>query len=102
MPPMAIAHAVLVTSTPAIHETVKGPEISIRMKFNSRIDGAHSRLLLVDSNGKVQTLILVPQKSPDTLGTSGITLGAGAYTIRWQALAADGHITRGEIPFTVR
>jgi methionine-rich copper-binding protein CopC len=30
------------------------------------------------------------------------SLQAGKYLIRWQALAPDGHITRGEIPFTVR
>jgi methionine-rich copper-binding protein CopC len=29
-------------------------------------------------------------------------LSAGGYTIRWQALASDGHITRGEIPFVVQ
>jgi methionine-rich copper-binding protein CopC len=28
-------------------------------------------------------------------------LKPGAYTIRWQALALDGHITRGDLPFTV-
>jgi methionine-rich copper-binding protein CopC len=28
-------------------------------------------------------------------------LAAGAYRLRWQVLASDGHITRGEIPFTV-
>jgi len=28
-------------------------------------------------------------------------LAPGKYTLRWQALAVDGHITRGEVPFTV-
>jgi len=26
----------------------------------------------------------------------------GAYKLRWQVLAADGHITRGEISFEVK
>jgi methionine-rich copper-binding protein CopC len=25
----------------------------------------------------------------------------GSYRLRWQVLALDGHITRGDIPFTV-
>jgi methionine-rich copper-binding protein CopC len=28
-------------------------------------------------------------------------LAPGDYRLRWQVLAYDGHITRGEIPFTV-
>ena len=30
------------------------------------------------------------------------SLKPGAYSIRWQVLAPDGHISRGEIPFTVK
>jgi hypothetical protein len=100
-PKLAFAHAVLVASTPAANTTVKGPEIAIHLKFNSRIDGERSRLYLVNSSGKSQMLTLTPQDAPDTLGAKSMKLNAGAYTIRWQALAADGHITRGEIPFTV-
>ncbi len=102
MPKLALAHAVLLASTPAAHATVKGPTIAVHLKFNSRIDGAHSRLYLVDSSGKVEPLTLVPQDSPDTLAAQSVNVSAGAYTIRWQALASDGHITRGEIPFVVQ
>jgi len=101
-PRFASAHAVLVTSSPAAHATVKGPEIAINLKFNSRIDGAHSRLYLVDPSGKVEMLTLAPQEAPDSLAAPAVKVTAGAYTIRWQATAADGHITRGEIPFTVQ
>lgn len=101
-PKFALAHAVLLASTPSAHATVKGPEIAVHLKFNSRIDGAHSRLYLVDPSGKVQTLTLAPQDAPDTLAAEGVKLSAGGYTIRWQALASDGHITRGEIPFVVQ
>jgi methionine-rich copper-binding protein CopC len=101
-PRAAMAHAVLVASVPSVHGTVKGPDVAVHLKFNSRIDGAHSRLYLVDAAGKVQMLILASQESPDALAAQNVKLRAGAYTIRWQALAADGHITRGEIAFTVQ
>jgi methionine-rich copper-binding protein CopC len=101
-PQIALAHAVLLASTPSAHATIKGPEITVHLKFNSRIDGARSRLYLADSNGTVRTLKLTPQDAPDSIAAESITLSAGEYTIRWQALAADGHITRGEIPFAVQ
>ena len=102
LPKAALAHAVLLASTPTARTTVKGPEIAVQLKFNSRIDGAHSRLYLVDSNGKIETLTIVPQDSPDALAAQSVKVSAGGYTIRWQALASDGHITRGEIPFMVQ
>ncbi len=101
-PKFALAHAVLLESTPSAHATVTGQEVVVHLKFNSRIDGAHSRLYLVDSTGKVQTLTLAPQDKPDTLAAESVKVSAGGYTIRWQALAGDGHITRGEIPFVVQ
>ena len=101
-PRYALAHAVLIESTPAAHATLKGPEVAVHLKFNSRIDGARSRLYLVAPDGKVQTLTLSPQDAPDTLTAQSVKLDAGAYTIRWQALASDGHITRGEIAFVVQ
>jgi methionine-rich copper-binding protein CopC len=30
-----------------------------------------------------------------------LTVAPGAYVLRWQVLAVDGHITRGDVPFTV-
>lgn len=101
-PKLALAHAVLLASNPSAHATVKGPEIAVHLKFNSRIDSAHSRLYLVDSSGKVETLTLAPQDAPDVLAAQSVKLNTGGYTIRWQALASDGHITRGEIPFIVQ
>jgi methionine-rich copper-binding protein CopC len=32
---------------------------------------------------------------------ANVTLAPGAYTLHWQVLAVDGHITRGNVPFTV-
>ena len=41
------------------------------------------------------------QSAPDTLDSKATGLKPGAYRIRWQVLAPDGHITRGEVPFSV-
>jgi copper resistance protein C len=97
---LAFAHAVLVSSTPRAHETVHGPSFDIDLKFNSRIDGSRSSLSIVSPDGSVKTLSLSKQVEPNEL-IARAQLPPGNYTLRWQVLAVDGHITRGQIPFTV-
>lgn len=99
--PRALAHAILVASTPAAHGTVRGPAITVTLKFNSRVDGSRSRLMLLLPDGKTQALIPGTQSAPEELDAH-TNLVPGAYMLRWQAVAADGHITRGEIPFNVQ
>lgn len=97
----AAAHAVLLESTPALKGTVAGPDVAIKLRFNVRIDAGRSRLTLVHSTGSVQALEINKQTPADTLSASALGLPPGEYRLRWQVLASDGHITRGEIPFTV-
>jgi copper resistance protein C len=96
----AFAHAVLISSTPKVHGTVHGPSIDVDLKFNSRVDGTRSSLSLVIPRGAVQPLALEKQAAPNEL-VAHAQLNPGKYTLRWTALATDGHITRGEVPFTV-
>jgi methionine-rich copper-binding protein CopC len=42
-----------------------------------------------------------PGAAPDVIGARAAGLPPGAYRLRWQVLAIDGHITRGDIPFRV-
>jgi len=102
VPRVALAHAVLIQSTPAINATVAGPEVAVSMKFSLRVDGARSTLLLSTSDGTSKPLAIDRQSSPDTLTTRATNLSPGSYAIHWQVLATDGHVTRGEIPFHVK
>jgi methionine-rich copper-binding protein CopC len=101
-PRVASAHAVLMQSSPAIDGTVQGPDVPVTMKFNSRVDGARSTLLLVAPDGKSAPLPIDKQDSPDTITAHASRLVPGKYAIRWQVLAVDGHITRGQISFQVK
>lgn len=98
----AFAHAVLMHSEPAANAIVQGPNVTVNLKFNSRVDGGRSVVLLATPDGKSQPLTLEKQASPDTLRSSALQLHSGSYVIRWQVLAIDGHITRGQIPFKVQ
>ena len=101
LPQLALAHAVLVSSSPEAHATVKGPEVAVHLKFNSRVDGVRSRIFLRLPNQQTNSLQIEKQDAPDTL-KAHTTLKPGSYTILWQALSPDGHTTRGEIPFSVQ
>jgi copper resistance protein C len=100
-PNLAYAHAILVEASPSANSTVAGPSIPITLRFNVRIDAKRSRLEVVGPD-KTSTLLAATQPSPDRLQAVAEGLKAGAYSLRWQVLAADGHITRGEIPFNVK
>jgi methionine-rich copper-binding protein CopC len=99
---MALAHAVLIEATPPVNGAIVGPEVVFRLRFNSRIDGARSVLQVVLPDGTVHSIPMSRQPSPDILSSDKTDMKTGRYTLRWQVLAADGHITRGEIPFEVR
>jgi methionine-rich copper-binding protein CopC len=98
----AYGHAIVISTTPGLRETVRGPDVPIRIQFTSRIDFKRSRLTLLAPDGKQTALGIVEASSEDSLISEAKGLKSGAYLLRWQVLANDGHITRGEIPFRVR
>ncbi len=102
VPRVALAHAVLVESTPKVNAIVEGPDLAVTMKFSSRVDGARSTVLLSTLDGQLKPLVIEHQSAADTLTTHLTHLSSGKYSIRWQVLATDGHVTRGEIPFRVK
>ena len=100
-PAAAAAHAIIVASQPGVDAVVTGASLPIELRFNSRIDQRRSRLTLVRPDGTAATLPLGAATAPDLLTTRASGLAPGAYRLRWQVLSVDGHITRGDIPFTV-
>jgi methionine-rich copper-binding protein CopC len=96
----AAAHAILIDSQPASGATIAPGPTRLVLRFNSRIDQGRSRLELRRGGAKPAPLRLAPS-GPDTLQADA-TLAPGAWTVRWQVLAIDGHITRGDVPLTVQ
>src|SRR5712664_4509631 len=99
--PTAAAHAILLESNPALKSAVTGPDVPIKLRFNVRIDASRSRLTLVGPAGFMQVLEISKASPADALVANAGGLLPGEYRLRWQVLASDGHITRGEIPFAV-
>jgi len=98
-PGRVAAHAILVDSQPAARATVPPGPAEIRLRFNSRIDHARSRLTL--RSGQTERVLAIDPASPADAMAASATLVPGACVLRWQVLAVDGHITRGDVPLMV-
>jgi len=100
LPRAGLAHAILEDSTPSAGAAVRPGPLDLRFRYNSRIDRARSRLTLTRPDQSRDTLPIVPDGPPDIIRCH-LDLRPGAYVVRWQVLAVDGHITRGNVPFSV-
>lgn len=100
VPGRAAAHAILMSSTPPAGSTVAAGPVSFAFRFNSRVDRARSLLRLTRPDGSQVSLPIGEGGPPDTLETRA-DLAPGSYTVRWQVLAVDGHVTRGDVVFVV-
>jgi copper resistance protein C len=98
----ASAHAIIVSASPADGAVLASGDAPVVLRFNSRIDHERSRLSLIAADGSMTVLPLDPAASTDRLVARLVGLQPGQYRLRWQVLALDGHITRGDIPFTVK
>lgn len=95
------AHAILMESRPAVGATLAPGPAHIVLRFNSRIDQGRSRMELRGQRLPPTLLKLSSSAGADTLAADTM-LAPGAWTLRWQVLAVDGHITRGDVPVTVQ
>jgi copper resistance protein C len=80
---------------------VPAGKVTLSFTYNSRVDRARSRLTLTRPDN-TQTVLRISQTgAPNVINTSTELTAPGSYSVRWQVLAIDGHITRGDVPFTV-
>ncbi len=96
-----MAHAVVKDSSPANNAVIVDTRPIIRVHFNSRIDTSLSTLTLIGPDAQQTKLPIDPASTVDTLISHTKEMAPGAYKIHWQVLSIDGHITRGDIAFTL-
>ena len=99
----AFAHAILITSTPGSDQTITTRPTVIVLRYNSRVDQHRSLVTLATPEQNKPLPLSMEQDAPaNELRLSPPTaMPPGPYLLRWQVLATDGHITRGEVPFVV-
>lgn len=97
-PSATLAHAELTGSTPADKSAVAGPFAGpITLTFSEAL-AAGSSATLQAGGAKVADAAVAGSTMTFTLASA---LAPGAYTIQWTGVAADKHVDRGTITFTV-
>jgi methionine-rich copper-binding protein CopC len=100
----ALAHAHLVRATPAVGGTVQVPVSEVSLRFNERLEGKFSSVVVRDSTGKQvdkgdgavdkndRTLMRVQLQQP---------VAPGVYKVEWKVMSADTHKVDGNFTFKV-
>ena len=96
------AHAELVKPIPAIDSISTTPVTEVSGVFSEAMSADGSGLKVFDAAGDtVATGGLGLTADTRLVATPATPLGLGVYTVRWTAVATDGHVERGEWSFTV-
>jgi hypothetical protein len=102
--PPALAHAVLIRSSPP-HRAVLGqaPE-RVDLWFNERLEAAYSTASVWSEAGAQVDArdVAVAPDDPRRLSVSLATRAPGHYTVKYRVLSVDGHIVDSLIIFTVK
>lgn len=101
-PEAARGHAIVVAARPAMNATVAPGALDVALRFNSRIDRERSRLIVHAPDGSEAPVALAADAPEDTLAGRVELRAPGAWKLDWQVLSLDGHVTRGEVRFSVR
>ena len=97
----ALAHSILLESSPVAGSIVTGPT-RLTARFNNRIEKLLSRLRLFNERGEALALAVPVTDGPADRLTTGLPpLAPGIYRVEWQVLSTDGHIVRGGFSFRV-
>lgn len=107
LPGFVSAHAELVSGAPRDGAVLDAAPRSIRAVFTDVFDLSGSSLTVEDASGQRVDQDDIRLDDTDAsqktmLVTLKSGLGAGAYTVRWKTLAADGDTTEGSWSFSVR
>lgn len=96
-------HFALSGSEPAAEATVPPPG-ELRLWFTQAPQDHSVSVRLMAGDAVVETGPAIPDSDDDKVYRVAIrrNLEESGHTIVWRGMAADGHVARGEIPFTVQ
>lgn len=95
------AHAYPAVSIPNNGATVKEPPREVQIQFTEGVEIAFSQITVKGPNGEVVSQGKLRQLADDTLAIDLKPLNPGNYTVEWQVLSVDTHVTEGLLRFTM-
>jgi len=100
LPSQVSAHARVLQSIPAAKSLLKNSPAEIKIQYSEGFNADLSKITLQDETGKQITGKL--SSSPGRWLVYQIpTLSGGIYTVKYQVLSEDTHVTEGSFKFTV-
>ncbi|QWF78866.1 hypothetical protein HUW46_02264 [Amycolatopsis sp. CA-230715] len=100
--PAADAHSVLVSSTPAKNASIATAPAQVSLEFNEPLEHGFTQLAVTGPDGASHWEGGQPVVSGPKVTAPLRPLGpAGAYTVRYRVVSADGHPVSGTIGFTL-
>jgi len=96
----AFGHAYPIVVSPADGDALKESPREIRMQFTEGVELAFSRITVKGAKDEVVSQGKLRQLADDTVAIDLKPLTVGNYTVEWQVLSVDTHITEGTLHFT--
>ena len=95
-----LAHAKLLSSSPADKAQLTQPPKTLSLKFS---ETARLAAVKLTSAGKDFPVTVDKTAKPDQSFSLALpALGPGSYTVQWSAVASDdGHVTKGSFSFSI-
>jgi copper transport protein len=102
VPAAALAHATLQRESPSFRQRVETAPRTVRLAFSESVDPVALSVRVYTAGGRVVSRRSRLLDGGRVVQTPLRPLARGAYTVRWQVLASDGHVTSGVFTFGVR
>ncbi len=97
------AHVVLVSATPVADSVIGQPPPVIKVRFDMAPETKFAAIHVLDARGQVMAggAATIDPSDPTIIAVPIPHLPFGLYTVAWQALAPDGHLSKGNYAFTL-
>ena len=99
--PPAWAHAYPAVSVPNNGATLKEAPSEVRIQFTEVIEMAFSTVTVIGPNKQIVSQGKLRKLADDSVAIGLKPLQAGNYTVEWQVLSVDTHVTEGVLRFTI-
>lgn len=101
---VAFAHAKPEKTEPAANAVVATAPKAVSIDFTETLEPAFSSIVVVDAGGKpaASGKAVIETADRKHMSVALNPLEAGTYTVKWVAVATDGHRTQGSYTFSVK
>lgn len=102
LPAGASAHATLLQAAPGFGQRLQRAPQLVRLTFDQSVKALPDAIRVYDAKGRLVSGEALTEADKRVVDAPVSRLPRGAYTVRWRAVSADGHVISGVFTFGVR